>query len=362
MQKSIEVEYWVVDRDGALTTPGGLTDLSEYVVPEFVEPLVELKTPPCESIDVLERTFVEQLHGLLTAADELDRYLVPLGTPIHAEPIHRLDSERGDIQHEVLGADFEYAKYCAGTHLHFEQRNVVDQLNLLISLDPALALTNSSPYHQGEWLADSARAYLYRKQGYANYPKHGQRWSYVSTVAEWKRRLDDCFAEFRTHAVDAGVAGSHVDQHFTPDTVVWTPVRLRDAMPTVEWRSPDATIPSEILRLAAELDDLMEHIHHTNVTVEGTRGGVESDRVVLPEFETVTDLGEQAIHEGVASPAVTDYLERMGFDVAGYAPLSKQFDETRSLTLEEARERRVSYGKLLARDVNRLYEACVVNG
>jgi len=36
-----------------------------------------------------------------------------------------------------------------------------------------------------------------------------------------------------------------------------TPVRLRDKTPTVEWRSPDTTLPSQILRLLADLVPLI---------------------------------------------------------------------------------------------------------
>lgn len=356
MKKSIEVEYWVVNREGALTSPGPLTEHSEYVEPEFVEPLLELKTPPCESVDELRETFVRQLDGLLTAARERDTLLVPLGTPLYCGSIERHPDERGDIQRAVFGDDFDYAKYCAGTHLHFEQRNVTDQLNLLVSLDPALALLNSAPYHRGERVADSARAYLYRKKGYAKYPKHGQRWEYVHTAAEWKRRLERRFDEFRQDAVDAGVDGSLVDEHFSPDSTVWTPVRLRDEMPTVEWRSPDAALPSQILRLASDLDDLMERIHHANVTVDGATGDVTEECITLPEFETVAELGERAIHDGLGSPRVVAYLERMGFDVEGYDPVSPHVAEGKALSRSRARQLRLQYGKLLERDIRKLRE------
>jgi carboxylate-amine ligase len=356
MQKAVEVEYWVVDREGALTAPGALTDSSEFVEPEFVEPLLELKTPPCESVAALRETFVDQLASLLAAADDLDRQLVPLGTPLDSDTIDRLPGARGDIQRRVIGEDFDYAKHCAGTHVHFEQRNVVDQLNLLVSLDPALALLNSAPYYRGEWVADSARALLYRKWGYAAYPRHGQRWDYVHTVAEWKRRLDDCFDEFRQTAVEAGVDADQVDEHFTSDSAVWTPVRLREEMPTVEWRAPDATLPSQILRLVGEMDDLMECIHHTNVVVDDETGGVRENHVALPPFETVATLGERAIQSGVGDQSVVDYLGRMGFDVDAYQPVSRQFEKQPSVTREEARAMRLRHATLLRRDVERLRE------
>ena len=356
MQKSIEVEYWVIDRDGALTKPGELTDVSEYVEEEFVEPVFELKTPPCETCGDLQSTFVDQLDEVLTKAEELDKLLVPLGTPINAESIDRWPGERSRIQECVLGKKFDYAKHCAGTHLHFEKRNVRDQLNVLASLDPALALLNSSPYFHGNPVANGARAYIYRKKCYENYPDHGQLWDYVDTVAEWERRLEQCFEKFKAAAIEAGIDEDSVDAHFSPDDVVWTPVRLRDAMPTVEWRSPDASFPSEILRLAEEVDRVMEQLHHTHVTIEGQTGEVTSDGIILPEFDAVLDYTDAAMQEGLDSADVATYLERMGFDVQGYDPIAQKIDRRDFISPDEARELRLRYGKLLRQDVNRLLQ------
>lgn len=356
MQKSIEVEYWVIDRDGALTAPGALTADSEYVEEEFVNPLFELKTPPCETYADLRSTFVDQLDEILSRADDLDRMLVPLGTPINGESIERWPSERSRIQERVLGENFAYAKYCAGTHLHFEKRNVTDQLNVLASLDPALALLNSSPYFRGERIANGARAYIYRKKCYEHFPKHGQLWDYVETVGQWERRLERLFDEFKAAASEAGVDEESVNTHFSPDDIVWTPVRLRDSMPTVEWRAPDATLPSQILRLAETMDTVMEQLHNTDVRIEGVRGNVTDEGITLPEFDTVRDYTEKAIHDGLDSADVAAYLERMGFDVHGYDTLTRKIDGRNHVSPNEARELRLRYGKLLRSDVSRLLQ------
>ena len=359
MQKSLEAEYWVIDDEGALVEPGALADVSTDVEEEFVLPLVEIKTPPCETRTGLRDAFVGLLDAVLTAADDLGRGIVPLGTPIDGESIERWPGERGRIQEAVLGSDFEYAGHCAGTHLHFEQRNVADQLNVLIGLDPALALLNSSPYFRGERIADGARAYLYRKKCYEGLPAHGQLWDYVETVAEWKRRLDRRFDEFRDAAVEAGIDGEAVDANFSPDDVVWTPVRLRDAMPTVEWRSPDSALPSQTLRLAAEVDAVMERLHHTTVRIEGESGEVTEDGIRLPEFETLWGRSEEAMLHGLDSPTVVDYLERMDFDVGGYDPVSRELQDEWGDRVgpAEAREIRLRYADRIERDVAGLLRA-----
>jgi glutamate---cysteine ligase / carboxylate-amine ligase len=359
MNTSLEVEYWTIDSDGELTSPGSLADVSEHTEREFVEPLFELKTPPCGSVTELRTTFVGQLEEVLAEADRTDKGLVPLGTPINCDGIERRPDERGRIQKEVLGANFDYASYCAGTHVHFEQRNVTDQLNALIALDPALALVSSSPYYQGERVANSARAYCYRKKGYAEFPKHGQLWNYVESVGEWSRRLDQCFEEFAAEALEAGIDDDAFDANFSVDDVVWTPVRLRDEMPTVEWRSPDAALPSQLLRLTEELYDVMEALHHTNVQIDrgddgGEAGHVTSEGIRLPDYETAFDLAGEAIREGLESTRVVRYLDRMGFSVSDYHPIATQIDGRQFVPKSDARELRLEYASQLESDVERL--------
>ncbi|ELY64802.1 glutamate-cysteine ligase family protein [Natronococcus jeotgali] len=359
MNTSIEVEYWVIDDDGDLTAPESLADVSEYTEREFVEPLLELKTPPCRSVAELRETFVEQLEGVLAAARRADKGLVPLGTPINCDGIERRPGERGRIQKAVIGSDFDYANYCAGTHVHFEQRNVTDQLNALIALDPALALVSSSPYYQGERVANSARAHCYRKRGYAEFPRHGQLWNYVDSVGEWSRRLERCFEEFEDEALAAGVEADAVAEHFAADDVVWTPVRLRDEMPTVEWRSPDAAFPSQLLGLVEELYGVMETLHHTNVEIDDGDNGAEAGHVTnegirLPDYDTAFDLAGAAIRNGLESTPVVNYLDRMGFSVPDYHPIATQIDGRQYVTKSDARELRLEYANRLESDVERL--------
>ncbi|SEW27578.1 glutamate-cysteine ligase family protein [Natrinema salifodinae] len=389
MKTSIEVEYWVVDSDGNLTEPGPLAEVSERTEQEFVEPLFELKTPPCESVAELRSALVTELEDVLATAAEVDKHLVPLGTPINGDAIDRRPGERGRIQQAVLGANFDYAKYCAGTHVHIEKRNVTDQLNALIALDPALALVNSSPYVRGERIANGARAYCYRRKSYEGFPNHGQLWRYVENVGQWHRRLEECYEEFENAALEAGVEADAVERNFSPDDVVWTPVRLRDSMPTVEWRSPDAALPSQLLRLVDDLETVMERLHHTNVRIAddgygdggdagttataeadesddggsaspgepgpgGHAGYVTSNGIVLPAFETVWDLAETAMDAGLESTPVANYLRRMGFSVGDYHPIATRVDGRQYVTQADARELRLEYASRLEEDVEEL--------
>lgn len=321
MKTAIEVEYWVVTDDGELTSPGSLTDISEYVEPEFVEPMVEIKTSPCETIDELREELLARMRRVVRAARRDGKRLVPLGTPIHASPseIPYRDCVRTELQRETIGPAFDDARYCAGTHVHFEQSNVVDQLNTLTALDPAFATVNTSSYNRGERVLECARPYLYRKGCYEAFPEQGQLWSYVDAVEEWETRLDDAYRAFRETARERGVDLAAFDAEFDPYDAVWSPVKLRKEYPTVEWRSPDVALPSAVLELTADVKSVVERADERGTEIaDGRRPG--SGAVTLPSSETVERTVERAMRNGLADPSVRAYLERLGIRPERYDP------------------------------------------
>ena len=162
MKGGFEAEYWVVDADGALTAGYDLAAAHELATPEFVDSLIEIRTPAVEHSADLAREFRTPLRAVLAAAETTDRHLLPLGTPL-AQQTGSITSKRGSLLEAMYGDDIEPATNCAGTRLHFDRRTVLRQLNVLTALDPALALVNSSPYYRGMHLADSSRAYAYRR-------------------------------------------------------------------------------------------------------------------------------------------------------------------------------------------------------
>jgi len=328
IRRSIEVEYWVVDNDGRLVEPGELVDASAGSEREFVEPLLEIKTTPCETTAELRDELFDRVESVVRRADELDRGLVPLATPIHAGEIPDRASDRTRIQDRVIGDDFEYVRHCAGTHIHVEQQpgREIDQLNALIALDPALALANSSPYFRGRNLAVGARSKLYRWMAYDGVPHQGRLWPYVDDTEEWTRRLERRYEEFVTAAIEAGADRATIESNFDPESAVWTPVQFRDTFGTVEWRSPDAALPSQIIQLADRVAEIVGHLGDADVRIEGRTGSVTEDAIVLPEFDAVIEYVTAAIREGVASDAVWSYLDRMGFDIAAYEPVSHEID------------------------------------
>jgi gamma-glutamyl:cysteine ligase YbdK (ATP-grasp superfamily) len=343
----------VIDGEGRLVEPAALVESSPAAEREFVEPLLEIKTPPCETTSELHRELFDRLGRVLRRADSLDRGLVPLGTPITDDEIAELPSDRTRVQNLVVGEGFEHVRHCAGTHIHVEQRpgNEIDQLNALVALDPALALANSSPYFQGERLAVGARSKLYRRMSYDDLPHQGRLWRYVDTVDEWTRRLERRYEEFVTAALDAGVDRRTVESNFDPDRAIWTPVQLRKTLGTVEWRSPDAALPSQVVRLADDVAGIVDRLKDTDVRIEGDTGAVTDEEIVLPEFDAVLEYVDAAIESGIDSQPVRSYLDRMGFDVASYEPTSHGVDDGETVTSAKARRIRLDHAERLERDV-----------
>ncbi|MCU4743627.1 glutamate-cysteine ligase family protein [Natronoglomus mannanivorans] len=379
MKTSLEVEYWVVTEDGDLTDPGSLLDSSEQIDAEFVEPMLEIKTTPCETHAELRDELYHYVGHAVDAAREQGKRLVPLGTPLDATPrdipYRENKLESTDLQREIIGPAFDNARFCAGTHVHFEQSNVVDQLNALTAIDPSFALVNSASHHRGTELTTCARPFLYRSCCYEHFPQQGQLWPYVDSVDEWEARLETAFETYREAARMRGIDPTTVEEQYDPYDAVWTPVRLRDAFPTVEWRSPDTALPEQVLELTRQVRSVVERADEFGVNIAASDGGTErarekhngtgieltSDRssrqrgygpITLPSFETVERTVQTAIHEGCSDPAVESYLRELGFDPTRLDPLADRHRDG-PLSRRRARKLRLRAADRLEAEVRR---------
>lgn len=352
MRRSIEVEYWVIDDEGRLTTPGALVDASPGAEREFVAPMLEVKTTPCTTTAELRNELLGRIRDVLLRADDLNKGLVPLATSLARNTIRELPSERTRIQNRAFGASFQHTRHCAGTHFHFEQKpgHAIDQLNTLIALDPALALVNSARHFRGEAIAPGARSELYRHRAYDGCSWQGRLWSYVTDRIDWTRRLQDCYTQFLSRAQANGADRSTVESCFDPEGAAWIPIKLRPTFGTVEWRSPDTALPSQILRLAGTMASLLDRIPTTPVRPAEENGRVTDREILIPPFETVSTHVDLAIEEGYASDRVRAYLRRMGFDVDAYSPIVADIDAG-PLSPREARRLRLEYADRLRADV-----------
>ena len=355
LRRSIEVEYWVVDEDGRLADPGNLVDATEGAEREFVEPLLEVKTTPCETTAELREELFDRLGAVLRAARDSGRGLVPLATPLVEEEIEDLPAERTRLQDRIVGETFEYVRHCAGTHIHVEQcpGHEIAQFNTLTALDPALALVNSAPYYAGDRLAPGARSRLYRWMAYDGLSNQGELLPYIADREEWSRRVERGYESFVDAGVAAGVDQTHIENVFDTADAIWVPVQLREEFGTVEWRSPDTALPGQVIRLADDIVRVVERAVDDGVEIGGDGAHVTSDTVVLPEFEAVRSATTDAIRHGTTSRRLTRYLERLGFDTSAYRPLAHTLPKEEPLSPRVARELRLEFADRLAADVNR---------
>lgn len=351
MNTGIEMEFWVVDEKGRLCDADNLVHVHKQAEPEFVGPMLEVKTEPHESELALRRDLQAVLETVLEAADSVGKHLVPLGTPLTACSAAARD-ERGELFEIIYGDGIQSSKNCAGTHVHFEKGNVVRQLNLLTALDPALALVSSSPYYLGEREAACSRAAAYRTACGDEFKQFCDLMTYTGSVAEWRARVEDRFDAFRSLAGETGVSADRVEEQFSPEDTVLNPVRLRQSQPTVEWRAPDAALPSQVVRLATDVGDLVAKTADKPLRLGGV--GVHGDRIDVPEFDVLTQVSNRAIERGLDDGQVRAYLDRLGFDPSTYRPISGQLRGPDSLCESEARQVRLMFAERLRSDVTEL--------
>jgi len=96
----------IVDR-----TAEELTDISEGVEPEFVDPLIGVTTPPCESIAELREQLTSTLTVLLDVASARNRPLVPTGSRSCRTRKFGIDTKDStQIQRRLLGSRFQLRK------------------------------------------------------------------------------------------------------------------------------------------------------------------------------------------------------------------------------------------------------------
>lgn len=349
----VELEIWVVDERGRLTDGRDVADAHDRIEPEFVTSMLEAKTAPQESIAALARDLRETLRAAFDAAHAVDKRIVPLGTPLTRSD-GETHTERGELFETIYGDGVRCAKNCAGAHVHFQRHETARQLNVLTALDPALALVSTSPYYCGSGVQSSARAHAYRRKCGRDFQQFCDLWPYADSVAEWEERVEERFAAFKSLAATRGVASSTVTEQFTPEDTVLNPVRLRDCQPTVEWRAPDAALPSEILQLAADLRAVVDQTADKPVVV-GTPG-VHDDRIGIPDFETLTGLSKAAINFGLEPSPVRSYLERFGIDCSTYRPLSPRIADGSTVSESAARRLRLEQADRFEVDVDGLLD------
>jgi hypothetical protein len=231
------------------------------------------------------------------------------------------------------------------------------QLNLLTALDPALALVNSSPYYDGERVATSSRASVYRLGRASQFSRYRDLWTYVDTVAEWEARITTEYKVLRAITNECGIADATFQTYFQPENAVLTPVRLRRVTPTIEWRAPDTALPSQTIQLVTDVADLLRQTEDKDVLIGDGAPGIGDEAITVPQFAELRKLSASAIADGLHSDAVRAYLTALGFDLSQYRPIAEEIDAGTTITAEDACALRLRYADQLDADVASLTAA-----
>lgn len=351
----LEHELFVVDERGAVAPVAEqlLAVCRETAPSRGLEPgcfeaecsghLVEVKTPPCGSMQELSQVYLESLRTALEAARGLGLRLYPLGTyPLPVAPAARRHPYY-ETKARVLGAErFAHACRCAGLHIHLEappgslrpdgvpsprarrasRARLLDLYNLATALDPALVeLGRSCPFYEGEREPGAARTLRYRggfgvEAVYERLPEVGSLQPYAESFAGLRSARRRTRRAWRAAVARSGVPRSSSGGERL-DEGSWNPVRLT-RHGTVELRSPDANFPRRALALA----DLTYHaarlVLDGGLRVVPTSGLRELSlaqpgRLLVPDFECLRDelLPEAVLGECPRGGNLENYLRSL---------------------------------------------------
>lgn len=342
----LEQEFFLVDEDGRISDRAdeflALSGESSGLESECAGHMVEVSTPPVYSVGELAGEYLSRLQHAVETGRELGLRLYPLAAyPLPFTPALRAET-RYQLQARTLGRErFLHAGRCAGVHLHLElaegvvdsrvgvaygvspeaRAELLDVYNLATALDPAIiALGRSAPFYEGAADGRAARTAFYRgcptiaPEGlYAEMPIAGGLLPYPSGV---EGLVEQQFARY--HAWLGAMEKAGVDPELFLESnglldAAWNPVRL-NANGTVELRGIDSNHPEFVLAMADLVKSAADRLRREGLTVEPSPDTeafeVAGDKLLVPGFAYLSgELFHEAATRGVASPALTSYLD-----------------------------------------------------
>ncbi|WEL23752.1 glutamate-cysteine ligase family protein [Candidatus Nanohalovita haloferacivicina] len=340
MKAGLELEFWVIDEQGELDYAKPVAERVYFASQEFSRSMIEIQTEPHEDVEELLKEAISKTEILAELAKKDGKRIVPLGTPLNSGKVEVYESERFQIEQEVIGHEVKHAGRTAGLHIHFEKEDSLRQLNTLTALDPLSALMNSSPRYQGKDLADGCRNQVYRHKACGAFPEQRELWPYMDSITEWREKREKLFEKFEKEAEKKGIKPEKFERFFQPENAVWTPVKLRENYPTVEWRAPDTALLTEVIKIVKAVKPIVQ----------------KKKRSELPDFKEVKQASEKAITQGLESREVREYIEKMGADPSDFSPMSQQLDLPEKVSREEAREIRLDVAEKLTEDLEEAKE------
>jgi len=273
---TLATEYWVIDEAGRLADPSRVAELPGAAGADSPYS-VAVETPACESCAELRRTLTDRLSSAVAAAHDRGCRLLALGI--------RPDLLADD---SPIPAGQPPPAATAGTRVTFEPEPAAstDCYNTLLALDPAFACVNTTSR------VDGGQRYACGRPSLSHRGSGGQ---------------------YRTAGDHDPPAQASTDRQ---------PVAWLDGGSRLEWRSLDATTPTLLVDLIADIKTILQQAATRQLSIDSFGNGFHGDRVVLPAPEWRAIYTEEAIRQGLSSLLLRAYLERFGVETGWYRAAS----------------------------------------
>jgi hypothetical protein len=315
----LESELMLVDGPGRVF-PGADDVLdqsdSEYITQECTPTVIEVGGPPSSSLDELAMGFMAELRQLDAIVESLGLRAIPASEfgPGQAS-IMRHDYLRYIFNNLVLGEERDsVARSLCGTHLHLDRETrVLDQYNVLESIDLAFVFLSSSSYLKGTNTLNCNRVNSYRNYVFGGDLKdYGQLLNYAESLDQLKQ-----LGRTRLSIWKQMINDERADGCYDEYNACWGPIRLRKK--TIEVRNADANLFSLVMAMAALYKGVNNYVFDKNLGVEiavpGQTYGITDSEITLPSYRDLKQMESEGIKDGLGSDNVFKYLSYL-VDVA----------------------------------------------
>jgi len=369
MKFGVEFEFFTLDESGYMAN--GSDRLIQrvkkkypevYIKRECGKNMVEITTPPNIEIPNATLKAIEDLEKVIECAREENLILYSYGTyPGSFTPEFHSD-KRYKAQEKIFGKQrFLINGRCIGLHIHYSlpwgvfdslkkiikpmlrsknAESLVHIYNFCIAMDPAItALTQSSPFYQGKFLAKDSRMVIYRggqtlnyPEGvFANHPEFGALQDYKSTNTDIIHAIAERFENWSEIVQKIGYNIYSLAKHGSIMDSAWNPVKI-NAHGTIEIRGMDMNHPDIIVAAAILIKFILKTIQEKFVLVKPSDFGKSSPfkydgkTILIPPSTYVrNELQYLSAYEGLANDTVCKYCSALVQLAKNFIPEKKQF-------------------------------------
>lgn len=319
---------------------------SRHVTNEFVTNIVEIVTAPSKSPQKILKDYILNYMMVNSVAHRESVSLTPLAAlPMDYLP-HLTPKRAYLVQNSILAgvkqeswtmdqaSPLRAAGNCTGIHVHaeiettpeflFSNRELQDKFNLGLMLTPLIAFA-SSPYFFEKHEASSMRALRYYGNVYKDFPLNGGLPPVMNSSQDVLLYFREGIDYWVDKGVEAGLSLVEMKELTRAKGAHWNPVRWNRQWNTIELRCLDS---DRIDLDAAKFIWIYGAMKRLDVSGEALRCvplpsqeltpqliercfRVKGNEVSILSTESINELFQLAIADGLQDPLVEQYLQRL---------------------------------------------------